>query len=246
MTDRSIVTSEALVRKFEGFGLLTEADRVALCSLRAETHHIPAGSDLLREGETPTDVVLILEGFACRYKLQTNGTRGIIAYLVPGDFCDLDVVPHSRMDHSVGTLSACRVAKTAPETIRMLLQRPALAHARRLTTLADEGTAREWLINVGRRAAVERVAHLFCELHARLQVVGLVERDSFELPVTHADLADTTGLSPVHVCRSLQQLRQRGLIEFKSRRLTILDLPRLQLLADFRPNYLHLESRAAA
>ena len=241
-----MVMSEALVRKFEGFGPLAEDDRVALRRIGAEARHVTAGSDLICEGDAPSDVFLILGGFACRYKLQTNGTRGIIAYLVPGDFCDLDVAPNARMDHGVGTMSACWVAQIAPEEIRALLRSPALAHARRMTTLADEGTAREWLINVGRRPAIERVAHLFCELHARLQVVGLVERDSFEMPATQIDLADTTGLSSVHVNRSLQQLRQRKLIELRARRLTILDLPRLQLFADFRPNYLHLDHRAVA
>ena len=241
-----MMMSEALVRKFEGFGPLVEADRIALRRIGAEARQVPAGSDLIREGEAPKDVFLILEGFACRYKVQTNGTRGIVAYLVPGDFCNLDVTPYAPMDHGVGTLSVCLVAQIAPEIIRLLLQRPALAHARRMTTVVDEGTAREWLINVGRRPAIERLAHLFCELHARLQVVGLVKGDGFEMPATQVDLADTTGLSSVHVNRSLQQLRQRKLIELKARRLTILDLPRLQLFADFRPNYLHLDHRAAA
>ena len=114
-----------------------------------------------------------------------------------------------------------------------------------MTTLADEATAREWIVNVGRRSAVGRIAHLFCELHARLSVVGLVVQDGFRLPATQADLADTTGLSVVHVNRSLGHLRQERLIELAGRHLRILDLPRLHALAGFRPDYLHLGRHAA-
>ena len=79
-----------------------------------------------------------------------------------------------------------------------------------------------------------------------MRAVGLASDDSYELPVTQVDLADTTGLTPVHVNRTLKELRQQGLIEIKRRRLKILDLPRLRTLAEFRPNYLHLGDQAAA
>ena len=113
-------------------------------------------------------------------------------------------------------------------------------------TLVDEAILREWLVNVGSRSAVERLAHLFCELLVRLRAVDRTEGDSFELPVTQAELGDTTGLSNVHVNRSLQELRRQGLIELKGRRLTILNLPRLRAVAEFRSNYLHLGNRTAA
>lgn len=235
-----------LVRKLEAFGPLPEKDKGVLDGIGADARSVPSGTDLIREGDSPDGVFLILDGFACRYKLRANGMRQIMAYLVPGDFSDLDAALLSHMDDSIATLSACQVVRIAPETIQDLLRRPALARALRMVTLVDAATAREWLVNLGRRSAIERLAHLFCELSSRLAVVGLVERGGYRLPITQANLADTTGLSAVHVNRSLRDLRDAGLIELQRQHLAILDLPRLQELADFRPNYLHVGGLAAA
>lgn len=235
------------VRKLEGFGALSEADRAILERISASSRLFGPRADLIREGDAPDGVLLVMEGIACRHKVRENGARQITAYLVPGDACDLDVALLTRMDHTITTLSACRVVRIAPETIAELMQNhPQIARGLRMTTLVDEATLREWLINVGRRSAMERIAHLFCELLVRLKVVGLTEGESYALPLTQLDLADTAGLSNVHVNRSLQELRRRGLIELKGGRLTILNLPQLRALAEFRSNYLHLGSRAAA
>jgi CRP-like cAMP-binding protein len=139
------------------------------------------------------------------------------------------------------------VVRLTPQTVADILENyPAVARALRMGTLVDEATLREWLLNVGCRSALERIAHLFCELLLRLRAVGLASENSYELPLTQADLGDTTGLSNVHVNRTLQELRRQGLIELRGRRLTILNLPRLRAIAEFKPNYLHLEDRAAA
>jgi CRP-like cAMP-binding protein len=71
---------------------------------------------------------------------------------------------------------------------------------------------REWIVNVSRRSAEQAVGHLFCELLARLEAVGLRVADGFEFPVTQSELADTVGLSAVHVNRVIQELRARKLI----------------------------------
>jgi CRP-like cAMP-binding protein len=234
------------LRKLEGFVPLPDEDRAALLKLSENAQAIPARTDLVCEGDPPAGVFLILEGFACRYKLRANGTRQIMAYLVPGDACDFDVALLQAMDHSISTLSDCKVVRIAPETIRELLQRPAIAAALRKSTLVDEATLREWLLNVGRRLAVERLAHLFCELHLRLSAVGRADEHRFKLPLTQYDLADTTGMTSVHVSRALRELRQKGLIELRQRHLTILDLPRLRELAEFKSSYLHLGEQAAA
>ena len=243
---RSDATDNPFLRKLEGFGPLPPEDRAALLMVSVHTQSVPAGTDLAREGDPTESVFLILEGMACRYKLRASGVRQIMAYLVPGDTGDLDAALLKVLDHSIGTLSDCEVVRLAPETIQDLLQRPAVASALRKATLVDEATAREWLVNVGRRAAIERIAHLFCEVLLRMQVVGRAQENTYAWPLTQVDLADTTGLTPVHVNRMLQELREQGLIELTSRRLKILDLPRLRALAEFRPNYLHLGDRAAA
>ena len=236
-----------LVRKLESFTALSKADRALLERISTETRHFGPHVDLVREGDKPDGVFLIMEGMACRHKQRANGARQIMAFLLPGDLGDLDVPLLNRMDHTITTLSACRVVRLAPETMADLLQHhPQIARALRMSTLVDEATLREWLVNVGCRLAVERIAHLFCELLVRLQVVGLASENSYALPLTQGELGDTTGLSNVHVNRSLQELRRQGLIELTGRRLTILDLPRLRALAEFKANYLHLGDRAAA
>ena len=240
-------TDNPLILKLESLAALSDDDRAVLERISAKPRLVPAGTDLIREGDKPDGVYLILDGIACRYKLRASGTRQIMAYLVPGDYCDLDVALLNAMDHAIGTLSACQVVRIDLATIQGLLQsHPGITRAMRLATLVDEATLREWLVNVGRRSAEERIAHLMCELRLRLRAVGRTEGDSYTFPVTQIDLADTTGQTPVHVNRILRSLRQQGLIELSRRQLQILDLPRLEALAEFRPNYLHLGGRDAA
>ena len=236
-----------LVRKLEGFVTLSKADRAILNRISANPRLVGPQVDLVREGDAPDGVFLVMKGMAFRHKLRATGARQIMAYLVPGDLCDLDVALLSEVDHTITTVSACEVVHLTPEIVADLLaNHPQIARGLRKAQLVDEATLREWLTNVGRRSALERLAHLFCELLLRMRAVGLASGDGCDLPVTQADLADTTGLTPVHVNRSLQELRKQGLIELRNKRLKILDLPRLRALAEFRPNYLHLGERAAA
>lgn len=240
-------TSNPLVRKLEGFVSLSEDDRAVLEQISAHAHVIGPRVDLIREGAPPDGVILIMEGIACRYKYRANGARQITAYVVPGDTCDLDVALLSRMDHAIATVSACRVVRIPAATIADLMaHHPTIARALRMTTLVDEATLREWLLNVGCRSAVERIAHLFCELFVRLQTVGSALEDGYVLPMTQGDLADTAGLSSVHVNRSLQALRRQGVIDLKGKNFTILDWPRLKAIAEFKANYLHVGERTAA
>ena len=240
-------TRHPLVRKLEGFATLSAADREMLERISAETYLVAPHTDLAREGDKPDGVFLILKGMACRHKRRASGTRQIMAHLLPGDLCDLDVALLRTMDHTITTLSACQVAHIAPETVADILQQhPAVARALRLGTLVDEATLREWLLNVGRRSTLERIAHLFCELLVRWQAVGLGDENSYPLPLTREDLADTTGMSTVHVNRALQALRHEGVIELTGDQLTILNLPRLQAIAEFKDNYLHMGDRTAA
>lgn len=241
-----VANPNPLIGKLERFTRLSEEDRAVLERISAEPRLIASRTDLAREGDQPEGVFLVMEGMAHRHKLRTNGARQISAYLLPGDLCDLDVALLKQMDHTITTFSACMVVRLAPETIRDLLQHhPAIARALRISTLVDEATLREWLMNVARRSAIERIAHLFCELLARLQVVARASENSYVLPITQIDLADTTGLTSVHVNRSLQDLRRRDMIELRGQRLRILNLEGLQAIADFRANYLHLRDHSA-
>lgn len=232
-----------LIRKLEAFAPLPEADRRLIEHVTRFSQVVGPRVDLVREGDTPNAVRLIIEGFACRYKILPDGTRQIMAYLVPGDFCDLHVFILKAMDHSMATLSPCRVVEILRPQILELMERPAIARAMWWAALVDEATLREWLVNVGARPAEQRIAHLLCELLLRLETVGLTDGNHYELPITQTELGETMSLSLVHVNRVLQRLRKDGLITFAGGHLVILDVKRLKALGGFNPNYLHLSNR---
>lgn len=196
--------------------------------------------DIRRPGETSPVAHLLIAGHTCRYRLLSDGRRQITAILVPGDICDLEAVITGRTAFAVGTLTRCTVGEIpvepsaggnapAPEVTAALL-----ARLRR-----DEAIAREWLVGLGRRSAVERIAHLFCELRARLAAVGLASEERCELRLTQNDLADALGLTSVHVNRSLRWLSEAGLMTLKGGLLVMHDRPALERLAEFDPSYLH-------
>lgn len=238
--------SNPLIQKLEAFAPLPDADRRLLDETIRTTREVAPREDLIREGDAPDDVHLVLEGFACRYKLRPDGTRHIIAYLVPGDFCDLHVFILKTMDHNIGALSRCTIVDIPRGRVLELTERPAIARALWWAALVDEATLREWLVNIGARPAEQRVAHLLCELLLRLRTVGLANGDAYELPITQFDLADTMGLSLVHMNRVLQRLRAGDMITLKGRQLVILDIEGLMTFSEFNPNYLHLAHRTGA
>lgn len=231
-----------MIRKLEGFHALTRDDRDLLERHSRPLRELPAKRDIIREGDVPEDVVLILSGFACRYKLIEGGKRQIMAFLVPGDFCDFQVFILGQMDHNIGTLSRCQVVRIKREAILELTERPAIARAFWWASLVDAATLREWLVNIGQRTADARIAHLLCELLVRLEAVGLVKDNSYSLPISQNDLADALGVTVVHANRMLMVLRDQNLIELDARELVVQDVAQLKAFCGFNPNYLHLRS----
>lgn len=220
---------------------LTDADRARLDRITKNSRCVGAKQDIISEGDSPDDVHLVMEGIACRYKVLPGGSRQIMALLLPGDFCDLHVAILGAMDHSIGSITDCKMVEIPRATIDELsLNEPRITRALWWASLVDEAILREWLVSMGGRPADKQLAHLLCELLLRLQVTGRADRDSYALPMTQEDLADMLGLSAVHVNRSLQKLRDDGLITLRAHRLKILDLPRLIQFGGFNPNYLHL------
>jgi CRP-like cAMP-binding protein len=192
-------------------------------------------------------VHLILEGWAARYKILPDGRRQFTAFLIPGDFCDLHVTILKQMDHGILALTSVTVASIPHGEMNELTEsRPELTRALWWATLVDEGVLRAWLVNLGRREAYERVAHLMCEMHARMKNVGLVHGGAFELPLTQEQLADALGLTAVHVNRMLKRLRDEGLIRTGSKTLTILDADALGKASGFDPSYLHAQADVRA
>jgi CRP-like cAMP-binding protein len=236
--------STPFVLKLEHGAGLSVQDRQVLEQAVRDVRQFKPRHDLILEDDSPEYVHVILEGFACRYKRLPDGGRQIVAYLVPGDCCDLHVSILSKIDHTIGTLTVCKVAFLPHTVIEDLMgQSRSITRALWWATLVDAGTIREWLINMSRRPADKRLAHLLCELLMRLQAVGLATENSFVLPLTQRQLADTLAMTGVHLNRIVRQLRFEGLITLKGHTITIPDVERLKSFSDFNPNYLHLTQR---
>lgn len=232
-----------LLHNLERYTRLSQDDRAALESLTSAPSMVAAPRvDIIRESDNPVVVRLMVEGWASRYKDLPDGRRQIVGFFIPGDFCDLNVYILQRMDHSIGAITRVKYLAIPPEQLKALThERPRVAQAMLWHELVTSAIQREWLLNIGQRSAIERVAHLLVELFIRLRAVGLTRDHTCEFPLTQNDLAEATGITAVHVNRTLQELRREGLIELKAKRLSILDLRRLAGLAMFNPNYLHMD-----
>jgi CRP-like cAMP-binding protein len=234
---------DPLVAKLEIFAELPEEDRLALAALSRNPRELGPRRNLIREGDRPDHVHLVVEGWAARYKTLSDGSRQILAFLIPGDFCDLHVTILGEMDHSIATITRARIVYVPRGEMEALTRRPRIARAFWWATLVDEAVLRAWVVNVGRRGAFESIGHLMCELYLRMRNVGLTTDYSFELPLTQEEIGDALGLTPVHVNRVLQRMRADGLITFARGALNILDYRRLEAASGFNPNYLHIEQR---
>jgi CRP-like cAMP-binding protein len=233
-----------LALRLEAYGKLAPNDRTRIDRLTSRTvREIGPRRDFLREGESPRSMFVVLDGWGCRYKTLPDGRRQIVAFFLPGDICDLKAYVLGEMDHSIGAITPFRVAEIGPDEFEtMIEEHPRVTRALYWDGLVSLATQREWTLNVGQRTAYERLAHLLCELFIRLEMVGLTNGNSCDFPLTQVDLADATGLTAVHVNRTLQELRRDALIELQSRTLTIPDLDRLKGAGLFNANYLHLNA----
>lgn len=231
------------VMKMEQFTQFSDEDARLLEEIScAKQQHYGPHEDILREGEHSPANHLVITGLACRYKILENGRRQIMAFLVPGDLCDAEIFILKEMDHHIGTLAPSLIAEIPGETIRtLLLGRPNIALALWWGTLQDEAILRERIIDEGRRDAYSRVAFLIYEIFLRLRAVSATAIHQFELPITQSDLADAIGLTPVHVNRMLQRLREEGLVAIEGKKWAVLDPVRLRAAAQFNSNYLHLD-----
>lgn len=234
---------KSLIAKLSTFIPLGAAETEALRSLTRNICGVSADQVIIHEGIKSDHVFLVVEGLACRYKMLPSGRRQILGYLIPGDMCDAHYMVFNRPDHGMAALCDSKVAKIPIARIAEIVAKyPQLATAFAYSALVDTAILREWLLSVGQRQAEQRLAHLICEIGARLKMVHRVMADgSFDLPINQATLADTIGLTLVHTNRIVQRLRQAGLISLRQRRVTILDRPRLLALAGFDENYLHLD-----
>jgi CRP-like cAMP-binding protein len=226
------------VQKLMNLVDLSEDDVAALIDATANPRDYAARQDIIREGDRPGPVFVILEGWACRYKILPSGTRQIMAFMLPGDACDLHAGMLEEMDHSLQSITRSKIALIPGARMEsLLIEHPRIANAMYKSQLIDEGTLRAWIVSMGRRSSIGRVAHLMCELYLRS---GPTDGDGeVALPISQIVLADALGMTPVHVNRVLRDLRLAGAMSLKRGALTIIDPVKLVLIAGFDENYLH-------
>jgi CRP-like cAMP-binding protein len=231
-----------LANKLRSFAELSDQEQSALARSTAQRiRNLAAHTPIIEQDEKPSAFYVIQEGWACGYKLQPNGRRQIVGFFLPGDVCYLNMFILGSMDHSIGTITPVVLSEITQRGLEdMTAASPRLAQALQWDSLVNGAIQREWTVNVAQRAALERVAHLICELFLRLQRAGLTNDDSCEFPLTQTDIADALGLTGIHVNRMLQQLRSLQLIVLKERTLTIPSLGALERVAGFNPSYLQL------
>jgi CRP-like cAMP-binding protein len=232
-----------LIRQLGTIAVLDDADRAALATLPIRLKSIAENRDIIREGSRRTESCLVLDGFVCRYKMVVGGRRQILSFHLSGDLPDLQSLHLPVMDHSLSALTSVRVAFIPHDAIRALvLKRPSVGDALMRHAFIDGAIFREWIANVGRRTALERISHVMCETFVRMRALGLVTEAEFDLPLTQAELGDATGLSNVHVNRTLQEMRRLGLITTIRKKHSITNWDMLKETADFDPAYLHLRA----
>jgi len=233
-------TSRLLLRRLSAWQPLSTEESRALEALAGAVRLHRPHEDLLREGASASHIGLLLSGFAYACRVLPDGRRQIVSYLIPGDLCDSRQLLLPAATHTISTLTAANVVLFGRDALLELIGRyPRLGQGLCGLALQEEVIAREWLVNVGQRTAIERLAHLLCEIFTRMQMVGLTDGGRCELPLTQVELADTLALSTVHINRTLQELRRQGLVSLSSGLLEIHDFAALQSVAMFTGDYLH-------
>jgi len=247
MSSASDAELAPLIRKLESIATLSDAARHAVCELPMSVRVLEPEHDIARDKEQPAHCCVVLTGWAYRYKLLNEGRRQILSFHNPGDVPDLHSLHLKVMDHSLATLTQCRLGFIPHESLHALCLRfPDAATALWRDTLVDAAIFREWMTGIGRRTAHGRIAHVFCEMYVKLNAVGLAENHRCLWPVTQVNIGDALGLSNVHVNRVMQDLRAQGMIGRQGRELIIHDWEGLCALGEFDETYMHLERKAAA
>lgn len=227
-------------RKLGRLARLDSEDLAQLNALAVQFEHVPRFKPLVREGDVPERCCLLVRGYAGRYKESAVGLRQIVAFHIPGDLLDVQHLLLEKADHSVEAITPASIGWiNKAHLLSLASERPNIGKALWRDSLIDASIFREWVLNVGRRDAKSRIAHMLCEFVARCEAAGLGDRDRFELPFTQQQIADATALTPVHVNRMLRELDNDGAVARVRNQFQVLDWDRLCSIADFHPAYLH-------
>ena len=242
MSTSSVSPLATIFRKMQQWRSLEEADREALLALPYRLIRLRPQEYIVREGDRPQNSCLMVSGFSFRHKVAGNGGRQIFAIHMRGDLADLQNSLLGKADHNLQAVSHVEAAMIPVEAVQELaFARPAVGRAMWYETLVESSIFREWTLNVSRRDARSRMAHLLCEFALRIEATGLGTRQEFEMPMTQEQLADVLGLTAVHTNRTLMTLGEEGLIVRAQRSVQIIDWDRLKAIGDFDPAYLYLD-----
>jgi CRP-like cAMP-binding protein len=232
------------LRKLRARDDISDAEEAAIRASVSEFRDVPADKTIIEIGEVVAHSTMLLQGMMCRYKDLKDGQRQITELHVAGDFVDLHSFTLKRLDHAIMALTPCKIGLVPHENLNVITEKhPHLTRVYWFNTNLDAAIHREWEVSLGRRTALAKVASLLCELQIRLTIVGLAEGNEYTLPLTQTDLAECLGLTQIHVNRTLRELRQSRLVEFRSGRVRINALEELAAVAEFDPAYLYLERR---
>lgn len=235
---------DTLLKKLRARDEISRNEEAVLRDAVKETVLVPPRRTIIRRGATLDRSVLLLEGMMCRFKDLRNGRRQITAIHTPGDFLDLHGFTLKRLDHDVMSLASCVIAYAPHSALTRITEtEPHLTRLLWFTTNLDAAIHREWELSLGQRSGAMRAAHLFCELHARLEVVGVARGPTFDLPINQTELGECLGLTVVHTNRVLRELRQRELASFARGHVTILNHGALKDFAEFDAGYLYLDAQ---
>jgi CRP-like cAMP-binding protein len=228
------------VRKLLSHSRLSTDDQAAIAALPFSLRSMEPNAYILSEGERASICPVILSGFAYRQKTSADGGRQIVALKIPGDPLDFQSLYLERADHDLQALTRVELAIFSLKDLEKLVApRPALARAVLIDILIEASIGREWLLNIGRRNALSRLAHLLCELHCRVEQIAGKRMEGFEVPLTQEQLADLLGLTPVHINRTIKTLDETGAVKRVNRRMQIGDVRILRKIAEFSDIYLH-------
>jgi len=231
----------ALARKLSHHAPISRAECDALDKLLGlNVRTVAAGTDVVPAGSSPSEISVILSGWACRVKRGVAGSQ-IVAFHLPGDVCDFNALIIGATDTSVEAIDTVRVAGISRRGLRELSARfPKVSQGLWWESLMASSVQREWVANLCQRDSGQRVAHLICEIVTRLELVGLLSNGRCRFPITQSALGNACGITPEHANRTLRRLRDQNLLILADRSLTLIDRPALEQFCRFDPAYLHL------
>lgn len=229
-------SESALIRKLNSFVPLSGEEVMRLDQIQSEPFVVHAGKELFREGQCGRMVFIVQRGWASSYKDLPDGSRQIINFAIPGDCVGLRNVHLGAPDHTfVSALTEAKFSRIDAARMSQLFDDFPRIRAGFLWSAArDEAMAVEHLVGLGRKSAMGRIAHFFMELADRLMLVGLSTETEFQCPLHQYELADSLGLTAIHINRVLRVLRERGLVSMKSGTVIIHDLQSLSKLAHYQ------------